>query len=536
MTECSFFSRKAYADPFNDVTLDVVVATPGGQEVRVPAFWAGGQTWRMRYTWPEPGIHRYRTECSDAGNAEIHGVEGHIEIRPYEGDNPLLRRGPIRAAPDSRHLQHADGTPFLWLADTWWMGLCRRLRWPDEFQALAADRTAKGFNVVQIVAGLYPDMPAFDERGKNEAGFPWRSGYARINPAYFDWADQRLGHLVDCGLVPCIVGAWGYHLAWMGPERLKQHWRYLIGRYAAWPVVWCVAGEADMPYYLSGRRNADRALQGVEWTHIAKYIRGIDPYGRLLTIHPCGGRSARQTVTDASVLHFDMLQTGHSDRKSLPATIDTVRKAVSAQPAMPVVNGEVCYEGILGSCGAEVQRLMAWSCLLSGTAGHTYGANGIWQVNRAERPFGNSPTGRCWGNTPWDEAMDLPGSAQVALAKRLLADHPWYQFEPHPAWASYDQPPCGEPNSVEAYLVPYAAGIPARVRIIYLPTAAPAAVHQLEPGLQYRAQYYDPLTGGRHDAGAAAADAAGNWPVPRPPDPTHDWVLVLEAAATRNKP
>jgi hypothetical protein len=38
---------------------------------------------------------------------------------------------------------------------------------------LAEDRKRKGFNVVQIVAGLYPDMHPFDPRGANEAGFPW---------------------------------------------------------------------------------------------------------------------------------------------------------------------------------------------------------------------------------------------------------------------------------------------------------------------------------------------------------------------------
>ena len=40
----------------------------------------------------------------------------------------------VRLAPDGRHFEHADGTPFLWFADTWWMGLTQRLRWPDDFQ------------------------------------------------------------------------------------------------------------------------------------------------------------------------------------------------------------------------------------------------------------------------------------------------------------------------------------------------------------------------------------------------------------------
>ncbi len=71
-------------------------------------------------------------------------------------------------------------------------GSVHRLHFPDEFKTLAADRVQKGFNVIQIVAGLYPDMPAFDQRGANEAGFPWTKDYRSIRPEYFDAADRRI--------------------------------------------------------------------------------------------------------------------------------------------------------------------------------------------------------------------------------------------------------------------------------------------------------------------------------------------------------
>ena len=205
MVEFTLASEKAYADPFNEIELDAVVTAPDGSTARVPAFWAGGQTWKFRFASPLTGTHRFHTVCSDATNGKLHGVDGAFEVTPYTGDNPLYRHGPLRVASDRRHLEHRDGTPFLWLADTWWMGLCDRLHWPAEFKELAADRVEKGFNVVQIVAGLYPDMPAFDPRGRNESGFPWEADYARIRPEYFDAADRRLAHLADSGLVPCLV-------------------------------------------------------------------------------------------------------------------------------------------------------------------------------------------------------------------------------------------------------------------------------------------------------------------------------------------
>jgi hypothetical protein len=32
---------------------------------------------------------------------------------------------------------------------------------------------------------------------------------------------------------------------------MRTHWRNPVARYGAYPIVWCVAGEGVMPYYLS---------------------------------------------------------------------------------------------------------------------------------------------------------------------------------------------------------------------------------------------------------------------------------------------
>ena len=328
--EWSFSSGRAYGDPFNEITLDMHITDPQGCEQVVPAFWAGEQTWRVRYASPQVGTHRYQTVCSDSGNSDLHGRTGVLEVTPYAGANHLASRGRLRVAADHRHLEHVDGTPFFWLGDTWWMGLCKRLTWPGDFQTLTADRVSKGFTVVQIVAGLYPDMPPFDPRGANEAGFPWEKDYTRINPAYFDMADLRIHWLVRSGLVPCVVGAWGYHLPWLGIEKMKQHWRNLIARYGAWPVIWCLAGEGAMPYYLSEDRPRDAKMQKQGWTEVMAYVRETDPYHNPITIHPT--TSSREQVEDVGLLDIDMLQTGHSGYDSIPNTIERVVQAVAVQP------------------------------------------------------------------------------------------------------------------------------------------------------------------------------------------------------------
>ena len=80
---------------------------------------------------------------------------------------------------------------------------------------------------------------------------------------------------------------------------------------------------------------------------------------------------------------------------------------------------------------------MFWICVLNGAAGHTYGANGIWQCNRRDQPHGASPHGGNYGKIAWDEAMHLAGSRQVALGKKLLEQYPWHRFTPHPEWAAF---------------------------------------------------------------------------------------------------
>jgi hypothetical protein len=535
--ELSFTSGNERDDPFHTVELDVDFTSSSGKTLRVPAFWAGGKTWKVRYSSLEAGPHRYVTRCSDAHDQGLHGQSGQVEIAAYRGDNPLFRHGPIRVADDRRHLAHADGTPFFWLGDTWWMGLCERLRFPDEFESLILDRKAKGFSVIQIVAGLYPDMPAFDARGRNEAGFPWTEKYGRIRPEYFDKADERLFALADAGIVPCVVLAWGYHLPWLGVDKMKQHVRYVMARYGALPVVWCIAGEVNLPYYLEKGFPRGGEAQTRSWEDVIKYARTVNGFGRLITVHPTGldPLSGRLLFKDQSLLDFDMLQTGHGMREVLAPTIRALRASYAARPVMPVVNGEVCYEALLGKIPAEIPRLMFWTNMLSGAAGHTYGANGIWQLNRRGQPYGKSPHGGTYGPIPWDDAMNLPGAGQLGLAKRFLERFAWHQLEPHLEWAAWGGTEKGKSAASDEFQVPCTAGIPRRLRITYAPLPQAVAMKSLEAEVRYVASCFDPVSGARSAIGTVRADSNGFWTASPPPGIKGDWVVVL-AAATTKKP
>ena len=471
--EASFETARRYANPFIDVEVNVVFTRGEGRWV-VPAFWAGGNTWKARFAPPAAGAYRYRVEATDRMNADLNGKERTLLVEDYRGDNSLLRHGFLRVSADRRHLEHADGTPFFWLGDTWWKCLCKRLPF-EGFRELTADRKAKGFSVVQIVCGVYPDEGLFEDRWENEGGKPYTTrDFTVVNPKYFEYADRRIRHLVDAGIAPAIVGGWGRGdcdgMAMAGLAGIKRHWRNLVARYGALPTAWIIGGESGGP----------------QWTEVARYVQALDPYGRPLTMHPA--ESGRLSVTDETVVTFDMLQTGHGDMETARGAIPKLIAAYNRMPPMPAMIGEFCYEGHMQAAHDDAERYVFWGSMLSGGAGLTYGAAGVWHASVDGDPGLN----RVYDPTTWREGKDLPGSAQLGFGKKLLERYPWASFQPHPEWA--------ETGS-------FAAGIPGQVRFIYQPRRgvynwAGTVVKRIERNVPYHACYFDPVRGRKHDAGA----------------------------------
>lgn len=537
--EFSLTAARTYADPFNEVEVDVLFTGPDGQEWRVPAYWAGGGVFRVRFAAPEPGRYTYRSLCTRPDDAGLHGQTGDLEVAPYEGPHALYRHGRLRRMAGHPALQHADGTPFFWMGDTWWMGLAKRLDWPNGFRCLVADRVSKGFNLIQLVAGPFPDFDAetaiWDPQQANEGGWSWEPGWERINPRYYDLADLRIAYLVEAGLMPCIVSMWGYYLPFMGVERVKKHWRNLVARYGAYPVVWCLAGEVNLPTYShltdEARRAAESAMQEEAWTEVARYLRAVDPYHNVLTAHPWVPGSGRLMLRDDSLLDVDLLQTGHGGYSVLRPTVERVQQSVAKEPRMPVIDGEPAYEGIMGGSQQEVQRFLFWTCVTSGAAGHTYGAQGMWAMSSRYEPFRGTTMN--WGDGYWQDVMHYPGSGQVALGRRLLERYPWWRYE------SRRLPEVERAGRIASF----ATGIPGTVWVFYYAATCMDGIFQgvqgtsipIEEGASYRAFFFNPRTGAEVDLGPVQPGTNGAWPAPNKPS-MEDWVLVLhteDAAVTR---
>ena len=135
-----------------------------------------------------------------------------------------------------------------------------------------------------------------------------------------------------------------------------------------------------------------------------------------------------------------MLQTPHGQRDAVEPTVRTMQESYTDKPTMPVIDGEAAYEMLGDTLPTQWTRQMFWLCMTNGAAGHTYGANGIWQCNRPGEPHGPSPHhkgGAGYGKIPWNEAMNLPGSRQMGIGKKLFEHFAWQEFVPHPEWAAY---------------------------------------------------------------------------------------------------
>jgi hypothetical protein len=541
--EIKLVSQNQYGNPFNEVDVDLVFTEPDGNETVVPAFWAGGNIWKARYTSEQIGEHKFISKCDNKQDEGLNNQRGSVKVNKYKGENKLYKHGRLQISDDNKYFEHKDGTSFFWLADTWWWIFTKRIKWPEEYKYIVKDRVLKGFTVAQICAGFFPgsDMD-FKEQDANEKGFIWDIDAESINPGYFDMADLKVQWLVDSGIMPCIVGAWGFFIKWLGVEKMKKYWRYLIARWGAYPIVWCLAGEANLPFYdnlfIDENELKEKVVsQNNDWALISDYVHSIEPFNNLITIHPnpsMGGMSSRDVFGDPELYDFDFMQTGHMDQNSFEGVLDALDKAISARPVKPVIDGETNYEGIFGSCWDNVQRFLFWSHMCKGTAGHAYGATGLIELMSE----GEVDLSGKWGESKWREALNFKGSSQLGIGKELLENFDWQRFESHPEWV--------EPHeSKENRYFPYCAGIPGEVRIIYIPGIhlqkpenflihKEIKIKYIEEDVNYMAYFFNPRTGECKEEVEVQPDKNGEWMLPQKYGfisslPTMiDWVLVVQ--------
>ncbi len=424
--EFEFTAATAYPNPYTDVEVWAEFTDESGAVLRRPAFWDGGQTWRVRFAPPRPGVWTWRS-FSSTGAPGLTGATGQVtvgEARP--SGHAFHDHGFWRMSRNGRNLVHADGTPAILVGDTAWA-----LPWratAEQVEVYASDRQAKGFNAVLLMS-VQPDMNATGPRDRQadhgfDVGFEDLSEgrLNRPNVAYFGYLDHLLGILVAHEIVPVLSPVF-QGFGWKGlntagtvvpPEEYARYCRYLVARYGARPAMYLVGadGAGDEPQVPAG---------GAE-------IHAWDCYGQPTGIH-CRPHAVADRFQAAEWLDFQSCQTGHEGEHVAERVADMWRN----RPVKGVINGEPTYEhsGRRGKGAGWWQGHEAWSNLCAGgTLGVVYGAGSLWQWRLHPAESGHESYFLA-EDAGWREALDFEGSTYVGLVAKILSGLPFLDMEPN---------------------------------------------------------------------------------------------------------
>jgi hypothetical protein len=518
--EQAFTSSQTYDNALQDAELRVTFSAPSGQQRTVDGFWDGGTTWRVRFAPDELGTWSYASECTDTGNAGLHGQQGQIIVGEPTGATPFEQHGPLRVAEDRRHLERADGTPFLWLADTCWAGPLRSEA--EEWEWYLQERVRQGFTAVQWVTTPFVGAPDGDPEGRLAY-----TGDERIvvDVQYFQRLDQRLDTMNQAGLLGLPVLLWA--ATWSSPgensvnpgavlpdDQLILLARYMIARWGANDIAWILNGDGNY----SGEVAA-------KWRRIGRALFEQDDAHLPVLLHPCGMNWPYDEFRDEVWLDGLGYQSGHGDDDA------TMRWLVAGPPAtawrtlapLPVINLEPPYEYHIAYQSKQritadtVRRALYWSMLVSPTAGVTYGGHGVWGWDDGSGPPAGHPT--TGTPLPWREAVRMPGAEQVAHLAEVFTSLDWWRLRPAQEILA-EQPGDIDP----AHWIMAARSEEGDLIVVYVPAGSASGIVINAGVLDAAAEcrWFDPLLGGTTPAAARAESGTVHF---EPPS-EGDWVLV----------
>ncbi len=431
----------------------------------------------------------------------------------------LQRTNPsLRVAPDRRWLQYDDGAAFLYLGDTAWE-LLHRLSL-DEARHYLADRSAKGFTVIQtVVLGELEGLTAPNANGDRPliANDP-----ARPNEAYFRHVDAIVAEAGRRGLVMGLLPTWGKYFipghkeCIFTPDNAGPYGEFLGRRYRDAAVIWILGGDTN-----AANETMVRTVEA-----LSAGLRLGDGGRHLQTYHPCGPGRSSDVFHGADWLDFNMVQSSHAGHGFDNGLFMERDRALT--PPKPTLDGEPRYESIPTGFYFQGQhpadrftdvdaRQAAWWSLLAGACGHTYGNNNIWQM---WQPGRKSILG---ANVPWYEALQHPGARQMTHARRLMESRPFQRLEPAQDLL-LDAPRAG-PAKARA-----ARADDGSFALVYTPQGEPVTVDMAQlTGLQIRQSWYDPRYGTAYPLHTGVKGILTFTPPTR--GPGCDWVLVLDDTA-----
>jgi hypothetical protein len=397
--EQSFKSAQSYSNPLRDCTLKVVFVSPLGETNQVYGFWDGGRTWRVRFAPYQLGRWTYQASCSDPANAGLQNQNGAFLCTAAVGIGRFSQHGPLRLARDQRHFEHADGTPFFWLADSVWNGA--RLSNQKDWTAYAQIRANQAFTAAQ-----WSVAPGVDS--ENQVAFVGRSQIVP-SPGFFQRLDEKIETLNRAGLLSVIAPLWNVDpksVDSLSEEQLALLIRYLVARWGANHVAWLLTSPGNDP------------ANGAAWKRIGQ---AEFPASRHAPVILFAGDSppALKGFRDESWVDAFGCVTG----SGVPERTNSFTRRL-----IPIVSP---YENSVpdGSDrridATEVRRSVWWNLLISSPSFLSYGTQAVadWNptVDKEARGF-----------PLWQRSLFLPGAKQLAFASGVFTSIPFWNLQSAP--------------------------------------------------------------------------------------------------------
>jgi hypothetical protein len=425
-------------------------------------------------------------------------------------DNPFTKHGKLRVAKSATHLEHADGTPFFFLADTAWTGPA--LSAEADWKLYLADRKKKGFTAIQFNC-VSPWRTAPTDRD-GRSSYSIQNGKLVPNEAFFRQLDARLKAINDAGLLAVPVLVWAHKKGDAGfdltEEQIITLVKFEVARYQEAQCLFILAGDA--------RYNAAEAAR---WKRIGRAVFHDHP-GLLVTTHPTGMNFPWKDWEDEKWLTVLGYQSGHGDDANTVKWIHSGPVAEYGQRQTiprPVINLEPPYEGHLAyqsrkpHSAYNVRRAVYQSLLAAPVAGFTYGGHGIWSWNTrpGEEPTDHKGTGPA---KTWKDALNLPGATQMGYTRQFFESLPWTSLRPAQDLVGQDS---GKDDPTR--FVSCARTEDNSLVIYYFPAAATGSVrlHITDPK---SVRWFNPRTGTWNDKKPKGLFV--------PPD-EEDWLMVVKS-------
>lgn len=322
--EASFAGPSA-GNPYLDVAFDAIFKHKS-REVRVPGFYDGDGTYRLRFM---PDLEGEWTFTTRSATKELNGQTGTLQAEQPSANN----HGPVRVR-NKFHFAYADGNPFFSFGTTCYAWTHQPLDMQDEtLETLAKAR----FNKIRM--GVFPkdypynaNQPLHNCFEKEDDG---KENFDKPNPEHFRHFEKQVAALCELGIEADIImfhpyDRWGY--ADMSAEQDYRYVEYLAARLSAYRNVWwSLANEYD---FLLNTKPME------QWDRYFQILEENDPYQHLRSIHN-GDVNSNYDHRKPWVTHICIQ---NPDVKKTQEWRDTYGK--------PVVNDEPEYEGdILESWG-----------------------------------------------------------------------------------------------------------------------------------------------------------------------------------------